>query len=344
MRRLLLLLLKVGLTAGVFVWLFARADVSLPDLLAELRAIRAARFVPWFTLAVLIKLSGIFANVLRWQVLLRGQDLHLHYGYLLGSFFVGRFFGIVTPGTLGLDGFRLYDSIRATRKPVESTTVIVIDKAIGFVSLGALVLVVFPLGFQLVPGFDPGRAAAVGAGLALATAVFFAALLFPGLTRPLLRLLPSARVRPFAARVLDAATAYSGRRRTLLWATALAVFGHLTTALMYHALLLGLGDVAAAPPLGIVLFSALLMTCATLVGPTVGGEGIRELVFVQLLSGMIPPARAFLFGHVGFWIEKALLGVPGGLVWMLRRETWRGPVTAADLARLRAGADSRQCG
>ena len=69
--------------------------------------------------------------------------------------------------------------------------------------------------------------------------------------------------------------------------------------------------------------------------PSASGEGVRELVFVALLGGSTTAAKAFLVGHLGFWIEKLPLSVPGGLMLFRARESYR-RVTAADLARLRA--------
>ena len=340
-KRPLILVIKVVVTVAVFWWLFGKSDISLADLLAELKAIKVARFVPWLGLAVAVKLIGIFANIWRWQLLLRGQELFLRYGFLAGSFFIGRFFGIVTPGTLGLDGFKLYDSIRVTKKPVPCAAVIVIDKVIGLVGLACLLVIVFPLGWRVLPGFDEHKALILVGCMVAATAGFFAVLLAPGLTRPLVRLVPTKRGRGFAERVFEAATAYTGHRKVLLLAVGLAVVGHLTTALMYWGLLMGLSEAGVAGPgVGTVLFSALLMTSATLVGPTVGGEGIREFVFVKLLDGLVAPTRSFLFGHLGFWIEKGLLGLPGGLVYALRKGEYDGPITRADLERVQAEAAS----
>jgi len=338
-KRTAILLIKLVLTVLVFWALFAKSEISLPDLLEELRAIQIGRFVPWLLLGVGIKLVGIFANIWRWQLLLRGQELHLDFRFLAGSFFIGRFFGIVTPGTLGLDGFKLYDSIRVTKQPVPCAAVIAIDKVIGLVGLASLLVIIFPIGWRLLPGFDESIALMVAAGATVFTAGFFAVLLAPGLTRPLTRLVPGARLRGFAEKVLEASTAYAGHREMLLGAVGLAIVGHLTTALMYWTLLMGLSEAGVqGPGIGMVLFSALLMTSATLVGPTVGGEGIREFVFVKLLADFVSPARSFLFGHLGFWIEKGLLGLPGGVIYAMRRDEYDGPITRADLERVRAEA------
>src|SRR5207253_2177921 len=68
------------------------------ELWAEIRSLRLGVFLPWFLAAMAIKLAGIFANVLRWQVLLRGQGIELGFGFLTRSYFIGRYFGILLPG------------------------------------------------------------------------------------------------------------------------------------------------------------------------------------------------------------------------------------------------------
>ena len=93
---------------------------------------------------------------------------------------------------------------------------------------------------------------------------------------------------------------------------------------MYCSILKGILSASAIQPaLGTVLLVALLMTCATLVLPTLGGEGVREGVFVGLLGDQVRAETAFLVGHLGFWIEKAILGLPGALIYMLHRDQYR---------------------
>ena len=242
----------------------------------------------------------------------------------------------MTPGTLGLDGFKLYDSIRATRQPIPCGAVLLIDKLVGLVSLTSLLLIVFPLAWGIFDLLDPQRALLVGAISFVTVGVFFAMLLAPQLTRPLVRLVPTERAGGFAQRIHTAAMAYSQRRGVLLSAVGLAAFGHATTALMYWALLSGMSPGSeTGPNLLTVLFVALLMTSATLVAPTVGGEGVREASFALLLEGLVPQTRSVLFGHAGFWVEKGLLGLPGGVIYLLRKSSYDGPVTSADLERLR---------
>src|SRR5438093_1944559 len=127
------------------------------ELWAEIRSLRLGVFLPWFLAAMAIKLVGIFANVLRWQLLLRGQGIELGFGFLSRSYFVGRYFGIVTPSTMGLDAWRLYDNIRLTRRPVGCTTVLAVERVIGMVGLFAVILAFMPFAGRLTQGQSFGE-------------------------------------------------------------------------------------------------------------------------------------------------------------------------------------------
>jgi hypothetical protein len=76
------------------------------------------------------------------------------------------------------------------------------------------------------------------------------------------------------------------------------------------------------------------MTLFTFLIPTAAGEGVRELMFVELLGGRIPTTKAFLIGHVGFWIEKLLLSFQRGIFLIWAPKSYQ-RVTREDLERLK---------
>ena len=328
---------KVPLAAatGATVWVekqgVQRVPMTVEDLWAAVRGVNLAVFVPWVLFATFVKLLGILANIVRWQVLLAGQGLHFGFRWLTASYFVGRFFGIVMPSTLGLDGWRLYDTIRLSRKPVECTTVLAIERVTGLVGLLATILVFMPFADLRGRGIaDVLRSMAVPLGAALLFGLML--LLRPELFTPLIRLVPVHRVRTFLANAVRSATAYSTRRGALLIALLCAVFGQITTMAMYfgNAMALQVEGVSMVQ----VFYAAAVMTLFTFLIPTAAGEGVREFMFVDLLGGRIPTAKAFLIGHVGFWIEKLLLSFQGGVFLIWAPKSYQ-RVTRHDLERLK---------
>src|SRR5439155_1053039 len=239
-----------------------------------------------------------------------------------------------TPSTMGFDAWRLYDTIRLTRRPVECTTVLGVERVLGLVGLFTVILLFMPFAARITRGQSFGELVAA-MKLPLAGATLFAVLILlrPGWFRGLLRLVPGGRARRFAASVIDSASAYSGRRRALLLALLLAVVGQITTTLMYfaNAMSLATENVRVSE----VLFAAAVMTFGTFVAPSASGEAVRELVFVWLLGTKAGAAKAFLIGNLGFWIEKIPLSVPGGLLLLLRRDPSLQAPSREDLERVR---------
>lgn len=328
---------KVPLAAatGDTVWVekqgVQRVPMTVEDLWTEIQGLDLGVFIPWLLFATFIKFLGIMANIVRWKVLLAGQGMEFGFGWLTASYFVGRFFGIVMPSTLGLDGWRLYDTIRISRKPVECTTVLAVERITGLIGLIATILLFMPFADLQGRTFaDVMQRLAVP----LAAAVIFglALLLQPGMFAPLIRLVPIAKVRNFLESAIRSATAYSTRRGTLLIALGCAIFGQLTTMAMYF------GNAMALQVEGVtmlqVFYAAAVMTLFTFLIPTAAGEGVRELMFVELLGGRIPTAKAFLIGHVGFWIEKLLLSFQGGIFLIWAPKSYQ-RVTREDLERLK---------
>jgi uncharacterized membrane protein YbhN (UPF0104 family) len=306
--------------------------MTVEDLWSEVKGLDLRVFVPWVLFATFVKLLGIFANILRWQVLLAGQGLKFGFGWLTSSYFVGRFFGIVMPSTLGLDGWRLYDTIRISRKPVECTTVLAIERIIGLVGLLATILLFMPfadLSGRTLADVVQAMAVPLAAGMLFGLML----LLKPDIFAPLVRLVPIAKVRGFIQSTIQSATAYSSHRRALVIALGCAVFGQLTTMAMYfgNAMALQVEGVTALQ----VFYAAAVMTLGTFVTPTAAGEGVRELVFVEMLGGHVPAAKAFLIGHIGFWIEKLLLSFQGGIFLIWAPKSYQ-RVTREDLERLKA--------
>jgi len=308
--------------------------VEISELWETITSVKMSVFVPWFLFACFIKLIGIFANVWRWDILLRGQRINMQFRFLTSTYFIGRYFGIVTPSTMGLDAWRLYETIRLTRKPVECTTAIAVERIIGMVGLLATILVFMPFAGRLTQGQSFGEMVGAMTMPLAATAIFGVLILLqPSWFRGLVAALPGARVRKFVGNVVDSATAYSDRRGYLMLALLLAVFGQITTTLMYfgNAMALASENVHVTE----VLFASAVMTFGTFVAPSASGEGVRELVFVWLIGSKTGAAKAFLIGNLGFWIEKVPLSIPGGLILLFRRDPTLRAVTREDLERVR---------
>lgn len=315
-------LIRIAITAGLFVILFV-FFVKPGELLRDLRQVALG----WLLAATAIKAVGIFASILRWDQLLRGQGYRAPLGYLAGSFLVGRFFGMFLPSTLGLDGYRAIDLGRRAHDGVGSVAVILVEKITGFFTLFVLILVTLPAGVRFVP---VQVLAAAGAILFVPVVVAFLLLLRPGLVERVaswllrLRFPGKARVEGLVRRSVAAVTAYQGQRAgraRLVRAVLLGLVVHGTTVLLYYFCARA---IAAQASLADMLFVGPWIILATVGLPTMGGEGAREFTALGLLGRIgVGESQAFLVGNLGFWAGEFIPVVLGGLILALRPAHYR---------------------
>lgn len=334
-RKVIGFAIKLAVTGALFTLLFRpetfglREDlfgnVSPRTMLAELRAAHPQHLVLWLTFATVVKLAGMFAGIVRWRLLLGGQGLRIPFVRLVQSWFIGRFYGIFLPSTIGLDGYRFYDSFRYTGEGIKSGTVIAVEKLIGFVALTFLVFLTFPLGFRLLK-INVTILAVILMILAGFVLVSFLLLLNPRVIQILVAVIPTpAILRNKLDKLGAAVTAYSGNRVLLLQATLCGLLVHLGTCFMFFGTMMAVR--AEGTTLMDILFASPIMIYGTVLGPSIGGEGIREIVFVTLLKGTTPEASAALFSHLGWWVGEVIPFLIGAVFLVMSRRPTREELT-----------------
>ncbi len=321
MKKVFLTTIKLIVTIGLFILLFWPEIFGLPPdtfggvkpqhLWNEIASMNPAHAVPWILFALFIRLGGIMCGVIRWKILLAGQNIYIPFPYMIQSWFIGRTIGIFLPSTIGLDGYRLYDSIRYTGEVVKCTTVIFIEKIIGFISLTTLVFLTFPLGFKLLK-FNTLFLLIILLILGIAVLFFLSILLQPYIIQIILYSIPTpGKIRNILIKLGNSATAYSGQKKYLLLATLCGIAVHLSACFMYFGTMMALKSENTS--LWDVLFASPLMIYGTVLGPSIGGEGIREVVFTVLLGSKENPQKVVAFAHLGWWVGDVvpfLIGLP----------------------------------
>ncbi len=312
LRAALVLTLKACVSLGIVAYLVRQIDGR------AFWSMAGAISVVWLVPALLVQGSAIACNILRWRLLLRGQKLDVPARHLVGSFLVGRFIGIVMPGTLGLDAYRAYDIARHARAPAKSLVVIGVEKLIGLFALGLLILAVLPG----APHFLPDRVPLELLLVVAATFVVPVALAFYLLVRPGAVQAIASRVIPdwFGLRTkiwsaAEAAGAYSGRRGILAGATGFGICVHLLTALVYLFVLWAVGaEVTAA----YMIFVAVLTGVPTAIPIHISGIGVRELTLAFFLVHVgVPLEQAVLLGVLRLCVGESF-SLLGGLVFLAR--------------------------
>jgi arylsulfatase A-like enzyme/uncharacterized membrane protein YbhN (UPF0104 family) len=269
---------------------------ELGDVLTNLDPM-AALF--WLTFALVAKLLGICAGVIRWKLLLRGQGMNIPFWYLAKCWFMGRAIGLLLPGTVGLDGYRLVESSAYTGEVIKCTTVIAVEKLIGFIAIGLLVFLTLPIGASMFD-FKPAVLGILLTGILGFITTSFLLLLNPRIVQVLAAVLPTPQfIRNKVDKLGAAVTAYSAHRATLLGAVLLGLCVHLGIIFMYFGTTMAIMNDTSV--LLSVLFVSPLIIVGGILAPTVSGVGVREGVFTTVLGAKFGSAQAFMSGHLGMW-------------------------------------------
>jgi uncharacterized protein (TIRG00374 family) len=127
------------LVAAVIIWYIydKKFQIKFDDIVEIL-----SNSDPWWWIASIgTQFLAIIFSIMRWGVLLKGQNLDVPFGHLTSTYMVGRFLGTVTPTGVGLEAYKAYDIARYTGKTTESVAVVFIEKTVvTFLSLSFLVI------------------------------------------------------------------------------------------------------------------------------------------------------------------------------------------------------------
>ena len=328
LSNLLKLLLTVGMIYHLLVWPFddgAGQVVPAWQLMVDLiRNIDPAVFWPFVILAATIRFVGVMASMYRWQLVLRGQGIELPFWHILGAFLIGRAIGFFLPSTAGLDGYKLYDAARFSGRTVEVTAGTMLEKVLGITGIFLTYLVALPFGMSIF-GENAALVAAVTVPMALGIiGVLLAILWFPGIVQWVIETVPipaKDQIRGVITRTSEAAAAYRDKKGLVLMMLLMSFCLHFFTAAMYVFLAIAVGAEADAlfwP----VVFGSSIQIFATVIGPTIGGMGVREAAQVLTLGSLLGPIVAAVSATLGFWVGE----VPtlfGFLFWMARGDDYR---------------------
>src|SRR5690606_35395915 len=115
------LVLGAKLAVAVGIWVGIYLKVSGRENSEELFERISAIDWTWIPVAAAAQMAAVLAATVRWQKLLVGQGIFPGFRHLFGSLMVGRFFGALTPGGLGFQGYRIYDIAAHTGKNARAT-------------------------------------------------------------------------------------------------------------------------------------------------------------------------------------------------------------------------------
>ncbi len=131
MKKIIWTLLKILISVGILGYIFTRPDSS-PSRLADIISHSNG-----FYLIASILLYGviIFLTFLRWDLLLKAQDIHLSFIDIVRYSLIGLFFSNILPSVTGGDVVKAYYVIRKTTHTGKVILSILLDRMLGFFAL-----------------------------------------------------------------------------------------------------------------------------------------------------------------------------------------------------------------
>jgi uncharacterized protein (TIRG00374 family) len=294
-------LLKLVISGALLVVLVSRIDIT-----GTLAVVAEARWVGCWT-ALGLFILGIFVRAYRWNVLVQALHMRVSLGQLTGLYFVGSFFSTVLPTGIGGDAVKAAELARHTGRVGESLGTVVTDRFLGIIVLLAIGDVALLLGRSSV---DP-RLTWTVAVLFTAGIVGFGLLRNKALMLRFSRLIPEVIKAP----VMDLYESFQAYDLG-------ALFHALAASLAFNVLWIGVNlllgwSLAIEASLYHYLVFVPLVSLSLLL-PSVGGLGVRELTYVGLF-GLVGVAeeRAFALGILVYAVHVAT-GLIGGTIYLIQ--------------------------
>lgn len=307
----LFFLLKAAVGIGLLAFFFLRLDLA-----QFFRAFSSAH-ISYVLPALLAYLAGKTLTALRWALLARPLGFPNPLKDFISFYYIGMFFNLVGPSTLGGDAGKVFYLAREKFPGPESSRAeaaglavvsILADRLVGMAGLvwiGAAALLAFHDHAAAVP------ALVRYATYAMALGPFAGWLAFPFCRRLLQKV-----EHPLAGKLFAVGAAYWNRPALLAWVFLLSLAFHLIQ--VWVQILLGdaLGfDLGAS--YAFVYFP--LVDIVAMLPVTISGIGFREGVLLFFLNRLgVAPEKTVACGILWLGIVVAS-GLAGGLAFMLRR-------------------------
>ena len=298
------LLVAVVLTAYVL-WAANPADVARAAASADWR---------WIAFAVALVLLDRALMAYRWMVLLcaLSPGTRPPFGAVLRIFFVSTFVGSFLP-TLAGDVYRAYSLARLHVSGVEAAASVIMDRALGVLSmlLVAMVALAFARDLVRMPGVLPTIVVAAVGCLAGAAALYSERV--ASLAVRTTTLLPGRRARALATGLVDAVRRYARHHEELTTVLLSSIVVQALRVLQAYCLGVALGITA---PLWTYFVFVPLIVMVMQIPITPSGVGTSQLAFKLFFEQVgVPAAQAVALSIL--FVALALVGnLPGVLLYL----------------------------
>ena len=312
MKKTLLTLFQLVVTIAVLYWVFHD-----PAKRAQMKEALWTADYTWIVAAIFAYILVEIAAGIRWQILLKVQQIHLSIPRVTGLFFIGMFYNQFLPGGTGGDIIKTYLLFKeAPSKKPGALLAVLFDRIIGLVALISITGVLIGLRYDFLSKTPETRQLLFGLLVILGSAVLALLTSFIVSGFNLLHSLPQKI--PGRGKLIELSAAYHLYARH--WFATLLAFGasliaHLSTFLTFFCVAKAFKKSAGV---GLVDFFSIMPIERTVssLPISLAGIGWREKVLQVLLSNLcnVDQSVAALIGSMSFLVIL-LCCLPGGIVY-----------------------------
>lgn len=317
MKKKLFNLLRIFISLALLSLLIYRNKGNFSAILDTLKNIDIQLLV----IAVILYSAGISFIVLRWGILLAAHGYQIFKPFLWQSAFIGWFYNMLLPTSIGGDFYRVYDLYNNKKVPMnENISAIVMERIIGTISGITLLVISYFLGmFEYLD-----RNAVIGLFSALGVIlVFFMVLFFPRFFRidiVLKKFRVFSKIGPKLKEFHDMLISYRHKIKYLVTSFFFSLSLQVLFIISFFFLNLSMG---LEMKFRMLLFAQPFSSLASAVPIAIGGMGIRENALVYAIENFgIDRADATLFSFIvlSIILFNALVG---GLVYLFKNVFYR---------------------
>jgi glycosyltransferase 2 family protein len=289
-------LLRLGVSAVLLTWIGLRTDWSTVQ-----TAFANLRIEFWLAAVLLLTLSQI-ASALRWKCFADHLGIHRSLPQLTGLYFVGMYFNLMLPTSVGGDVVRAW-YLRAPGRRLAAFASVLLDRLSGLMVLVALACASVTLAPLDLPAWMP-----------IALWSMAAAGLLGLLCLPIVKRLPRLRHTRLdhLARMLEVMKS----PKVLLPTTLVSLFVQVASVLLVW--MVGLA-IQAPVPVSFYWIMVPMISLLTLLPVSINGMGVREGAAVLLLTPFgVEQGTALTLAFLWFAVYAAV-SLMGGVVYLTGR-------------------------
>ena len=297
--------LKIGFSLVVFASLFFFGKIDL----SKTWAVASKANLVYLTVAAILVVGSTFINAMRWQVLARAVGLDRPLLPLVQYCFVGCFFNLFLPSTVGGDVSRCYYISKGTGKYKAALYSVLADRVVGI----SILFLLASAGLLFGPGADQ-------LPLHMKLPIIFGTIgIFIGIPlSPFLSAKVLGEHHWITQRFKNSAFRVYWHDKKLIALSLVQSMG-LQVVLVGVHVLVGLSLGLTQIPLWYYCVFYPLVAVLGFVTPSFNGIGVREGAYTYFLgktaAGSVDPASAFAFAMILLGLNT-FLSLVGGLVYL----------------------------